>query len=373
MSDSIYGTDHPEQPWIDRDGRPIDEPSMLADMVTGTWLDSQEFEPLSYPVPGIVSEGFGLLVGPPKSGKSWLVADLGLAVASGGLALGRIAVTQRPVLYLALEDGHRRLQSRFRRILADGPIPEAMHVIIRAQSHQVIPMIAEFLTRHPDEAPLILLDTLGRCKPPRRAGEDSYALDYAIGSRLKEIIDATAGAALLVVHHSRKAQSDDFVDAVSGTHGIAGSADSIIVLTRRRHSNEALLAVTGRDVSEAEYALLTDDGLWSIDGDDLAGAARTAAARRDEGQLGDRALEVIALVNRNTETRAADLAAIGITADQGRVYLNRLADSGRIRKAGRGIYAPISPDSDGVMSVTSVTNSIERNSHNSHNTETAPS
>ena len=75
----------------------------------------------------------GLLVGPPKKGKSWLVANIGLAVAAGGLALGVIPVTQRPVLYLALEDGHRRLQSRFRRILGFGqPIPADIEVITKA-------------------------------------------------------------------------------------------------------------------------------------------------------------------------------------------------------------------------------------------------
>ena len=42
--------------------------------------------------------------------RSELAAGLGLAVASGGTALGSLKVEQRPVLYLALEDGHRRLQ-----------------------------------------------------------------------------------------------------------------------------------------------------------------------------------------------------------------------------------------------------------------------
>ena len=79
---------------------------------------------------------FGLYIGgvwkAPKKGKSWLVGNVGLAVASGGLALGAIRVIQRPVLYLALEDGHKRLQNRFRRMLADGPIPEGIEVVTRA-------------------------------------------------------------------------------------------------------------------------------------------------------------------------------------------------------------------------------------------------
>ncbi|MDT5050513.1 MAG: hypothetical protein QOG75_6425, partial [Mycobacterium sp.] len=95
---------------------------LLAEMFNGAWLDTQEFPPLEYAVPGIIPEGFGLLVSPPKAGKSWLVCGIGLACAAGGLALGRISVDKRPVLYLALEDGQRRLQSRCRRIM-HGPTP----------------------------------------------------------------------------------------------------------------------------------------------------------------------------------------------------------------------------------------------------------
>ena len=64
------------------------EESSLLDRLArdGAWLDNQQFAPLEYAVPGIIPEGMGLLVAPPKKGKSWLVANIGLAVAAGGLA-----------------------------------------------------------------------------------------------------------------------------------------------------------------------------------------------------------------------------------------------------------------------------------------------
>jgi len=77
--------------------------------------------------------------------------------------------------------------------------------------------------------------------------------------------------------------------------------------------------------------------LWRLDGDNLAASADKTKSRRDEGQLGDRALEVLALVNSPTETRAADLSVLNINQEHGPVYLNRLANSGRIRKLGRGV------------------------------------
>ena len=215
----------------------------------GAWLDEQQFAPLEYAVPGIVPEGMGLLVGPPKKGKSWLVGNIGLAVARGGLALGAIRVTQRPVLYLALEDGDRRLQSRFRRLLGPGvPIPAGISRITEATPLEAMAVIAEFMGRHLDEKPLVILDTLGKVKPHKKPGEESYLVDYKIGSRLKALADAVPGSTLLVVHHTRKAEAADFVDTVSGTQGIAGSVDFVLVLTRKRHENKAILAVTGRDI-----------------------------------------------------------------------------------------------------------------------------
>ena len=75
----------------------------------------------------------------PTSGWPWRVAHrVGLSYAC-----------KRPVLYLALEDGHRRLQSRFRRILDGGQIPEGIEVVTEATPGEAIPIIAEFMARHP--------------------------------------------------------------------------------------------------------------------------------------------------------------------------------------------------------------------------------
>ena len=143
------------------------------------------------------------------------------------------------MLYLALEDGHRRLQNRFRRILDRQPIPAGIEVIIKASPREALLAIAEFIERRPGEKPLIILDTLGKVKPPKRPGDDAYQADYAIGTTLKTIIDTAPGGTLLVVHHTRKAEALDFVDSVSGTQGIAGSVDFVLVLDRKRHSDDA--------------------------------------------------------------------------------------------------------------------------------------
>lgn len=120
MSDDVDRTaEYLELIREDQRAEAIQNGSLFADMFNGAWLDTQTFPPLECAVPGIIPEGFGVLAAPPKTGKSWLVCGIGLACAAGGTALGTITAPQRPVFYLALEDGQRRLQTRCRRIMAN--------------------------------------------------------------------------------------------------------------------------------------------------------------------------------------------------------------------------------------------------------------
>jgi len=323
---------------------PAEASGLLAGLRDGAWLDKQVFPPLAYAVPELIPEGSVLLVGPPKAGKSWLVLAAALAVASGGRALG-IEVPQRPVLYLALEDGDRRLQDRCRRLLPPGdPIPTGFQYLTRAEHGRVLNAIAEWLGWEHDAAPLVILDTLGKVMPRALPGENDYQRDYRIGGDLKALADTHPGMTLLVNHHDRKAVSVDFVDKVSGTQGLAGAADTILVLSRDRAETAALLQVTGRDVPEGEYALtFTDGAVWALDGADLGEAAKRARQVRATAGLGDRSAEMILLVEEHPQgvTPSDVAAALGIEQHVARTYLGRLVESGRLRRPRRGLYTPV--------------------------------
>jgi hypothetical protein len=77
------------------------------------------------------------------------------------------------------------------------------------------------------------------------------------------------GVAVVCIYHTRKAESADFVETVSGTFGTAAAADTIMVLKRARGEADATLHVTGRDVAEQELALrfAPDAGTWELLGD----------------------------------------------------------------------------------------------------------
>ena len=95
---------------------------------TAAALQTMEFPPLTYLLPGLIPEGLCLLVSRPKLGKSWLVLDIATATAAGRLVLGDLKPASGEVLYLALEDGPRRLQRRMSRLLPtfSGTWPEGI-------------------------------------------------------------------------------------------------------------------------------------------------------------------------------------------------------------------------------------------------------
>src|SRR5262249_26204733 len=128
--------------------------SLLKGLLNAAALDAMTFDPLTEHVPGLVVEGFGVIAGSPKIGKSWLVDDIALGCAYGGMVLGAIPVTPRPVLLASLEDSPRRLQSRLRKLSQRQDLPALLDIITEIQPGLVIATIAEWLLRHQDSAPL---------------------------------------------------------------------------------------------------------------------------------------------------------------------------------------------------------------------------
>ena len=229
------------------------------------------------------------------------------------------------------------------------PLPSKLDVLTDVNPLVILATIAEWLQRHHDSAPMVILDTLGKARRSTQSNSNQYQEDYSFAGSIKAVVDQVPGSALVAVHHTRKQGADDFLDTVSGTQGIAGAADSVIVLSRKRKSDNGVLAVTGRDIEENEYAVRTEGGLWSLDGQDIIDAAATVNNRREQARkanLGDRSADALAFVNGRTRTTPADLAEhLDITGKAAADLLRELLERSYIGKPLRGIYAPLSPES----------------------------
>lgn len=223
----------------------------------------------------------------------------------------------------------------------DGPADLTFMTTVPAGA---VATIGAFLERHGERNPLIVLDTLGKVRPVN-GGNDQYQRDYQQMSVLKELVDAKPGSSLVIVHHTKKAETTDFLDSVSGTQGLAGAADSILVLRRSRHEQDATLNVTSRDAAEGEYAVRFDSatGTWALDGATLADSAQRVEERRATEGVGDEMAELVRVVNRHPEgIRRKDLESL-VHMDSGSlgVYLRRATEAGRIANPKRGTYAPV--------------------------------
>ncbi|MFI1384256.1 AAA family ATPase [Embleya sp. NPDC020886] len=308
-------------------------PARIKTAWTADELMGMDFPEPRWAVPGILCEGVSLLCGPPKVGKSWMSLGLGLCVAAGGLAFDTIPVDGGPVLYLALEDTARRLQSRMGKLLAGRRAP---HGLTLATSCPPLPQggseaIAHWLERHPD-ARMVVIDVFAKMRGNSAPGASAYDADYAAVGRAKALADHY-GVAVVLVHHVRKAGSDDFLAEVSGTNGLAGAADATLVLKRARGQADSILHVTGRDVDEAEYALSfkPETGAWQL----LDGPA-------SDHTMGDTRAVILRHVRANPGARPKDIAAAlpDVDPDTVRRTCARMADAGQLTKDPGGRYYP---------------------------------
>ena len=158
-------------------------------------------------------------------------AGVGLGVSRGKEALGKF-VDKGDVLYLGLEDGERRMHSRVTKILGDEikewPENFTFRWRLDALDEGGLDYIEEWLADHPNPR-LVVIDVLAKVRGRKARDEEQYQYDYRMLSGLQGLATRYR-VAIVVVHHVRKSDANDVLDTVSGTTGIAGAADNVMVL-----------------------------------------------------------------------------------------------------------------------------------------------
>jgi RecA-family ATPase len=97
-----------------------------------------------------------------------------------------------------------------------------------------------------------VIDVLAKFRPVSRGKNNAYEQDYAALSKLQELATRRS-ITILVVHHTRKGESDDPVEEISGTLGLAGAADAFLVL--KKVAAGATLAGRCRDTDDIDLAV----------------------------------------------------------------------------------------------------------------------
>lgn len=298
---------------------------------TAADLIDSEFPEQRWAIDNLIPEGLSVFAGSPKLGKSWLALGLSIAVATGGAALGKIPVEQGAVLHLALEDSPRRLKGRLQSLLNGTGPPRSLQFFTewKRLGDGGAEEIGAWLIRHP-ETRFVVVDVYTRIRPREVRRSDYYVADYDAASHLQAVA-MEHGVAIMALYHTRKAESEDFVETVQGTFGTAAAADTIVVARRGRGEADATLQVTGRDVTEQNLALrfAPEVGTWMLMGD---------AAEYVMGETRREVLEALRLTD-------APMSPKQLAEDLDRDHelvkktLQRMARDGQLKVVKRGWYA----------------------------------
>lgn len=242
-------------------------------------LLSKEMPPLSYLVENfVVRPSAGVLASPKKRGKSWMVLQLAQCVAQGTDFLG-LKTQQGAVVYLALEDGERRLKQR---LLSQDTIKGLPITYVykfeplnsKLGFQQFVELIEE---KHPA---LVVVDTLASAK--NRFAKENDAGDMAdLINKIHELAQAENCVILIVAHHGKPKVNEER-DAgfdIRGSSAIPGATDFNAGLYKNADGTTDL-KVEGRDIGELELRIKFDwevTKTWQVLGD-------TKDVRRQESE-----------------------------------------------------------------------------------------
>jgi hypothetical protein len=244
-------------------------------------LLSAVYEEPRWLVPDILPEGLCMFAARPKTGKSWLLLELAVALATGGRFLGH-HLERAPVLILALEDGDRRLAKRLQAL-------ECPHSVEGLHFQFGMPPLGdgglEYLTQLVDEIQpaLVGIDTVSRALGARTDQDKNADMTAALGPLQQLALERHL--CMMLVDHLRKPDgpmSDkNPITEVMGSTAKVGVADTIWGLYRKKGERRGELSITGRDLEDAELVLdfETMPRAWQLVGS-AEDVGRTAAQVR---------------------------------------------------------------------------------------------
>lgn len=298
--------------------------------ISADLLAKKQFPELKWAIPGILPEGLAILAGRPKFGKSYLSLQFALSIALGdGLKYGLPEMDAGDVLVCAMEDSQRRLRDRLKQFHPFGNSPPRLHFATDWPriGQGGIEELDAWCDLHPN-ARLIVIDTWRAIKQPAGRGS-AYDEDANAAAPLLDFARRRPGLAVLVIHHVRKSDAEDVFDMISGTNGLTGIFDTLMVLAR--YGEGAKLAAQGRDLESYEKALERDrrTGGWIFKGEALPLA-----------KTGERQELLDVLAGAKGPMRLFELAdAIGKKPDTTRHLLKALLDEGTVQQPCHGQYA----------------------------------
>jgi DNA-binding transcriptional ArsR family regulator len=125
-------------------------------------------------------------------------------------------------------------------------------------------LLKRVVTEKP-ELKFIVIDTLGRGIEQKKSKNGNHFQDeYEFGAELQKFAISN-NICLLVLHHTRKAISDNPYDDIAGTTGLQAAPDGLMIL--KKNGAKTNLYITGKDIPEDMFEMELDECNWKIKND----------------------------------------------------------------------------------------------------------
>lgn len=193
-----------------------------------------------WPLESLIGPGLTVLAGHPKSGKTMFATQAAAAISCGEPVFG-LATTKMRVLYFAMEDGDDTFNARMdllrERTGLDAPELKYVKDVISLGPES--PMLREVVSWMMWGPSVVFVDTWGMARTEEARAKNAYFEDVRQMRVLKLAADLTQSS-IVLLHHLRKGTKDcDLLEQVSGSMGIAGTADGILLLSANREDGTA--------------------------------------------------------------------------------------------------------------------------------------
>lgn len=272
-----------------------------------------------------------MLVGKPKAGKSFMALDLAVAVSSGGQFLGRIC-EQGDVLGLFLEDNERRIQRRLTSMIGARMSDWPPRLICATEW----PKLAEGgldeirkWCQSVEKPRLVIVDILEMVRSHAGKTSTQYTSDYEALKELQKLA-GDMKISILVLHHQRKAAADNLLDTISGTGGLGGGSDAVIILGEDGAGH--FLWGKGREIDSFRIIVKMENFRWRDLGE------------KPESKGSGQRLRIIALLASSVRPMKVSEITAALPDQQAVNIKNLLPDmyrDGEIASPARGVYASL--------------------------------
>lgn len=306
--------------------------------ISAQTLQATEYAPPEFIVDSLFVPGCYLVVGKPKSKKSWLMLHTALQIARGGMVFGAYSAVKHDVLYLDLEGSESGIAQRLKLMhLIGEQWPAGLHFgfseLWNLRGVEALAQLDGYLTANP-KIRFIVVDVLQNFREPADPRQPAYSQDYNAIKPVQRLAHKH-NVVICLIHHTRKAKGDDPFDEVSGTTGLTGAVDGTIIIKRAdTETNGTILETRFRNLPDAEPIRLLWDGYHNCH--------KVENEQVTEIIAGSERRRVLRCFVDGEPHNAGDIARrLSKTENNVRVILSRLESDGYIGKIGRGQYQMI--------------------------------